>query len=46
MIGKEIYRAKGAANKTYKLGAELVSGMYIVQVIQDNQVQTVRIIKE
>ena len=46
MLGTEIYRAEGAANKTYRLGAEFVSGMYVIQVIQDNQIQTLKVIKE
>ena len=45
-FGKTVYLTKGAANETFRFGANFISGFYIVQVIQNNQVQTIKLIKE
>ncbi len=46
VLGRKLFEVEGSANQQYKLGANLKSGIYIVKVIQGNNVQTLKIIKE
>lgn len=46
VLGRRWYQAQGDANQQYKLGSTLRSGIYFVQVMQGNNVQTIKIVKE
>lgn len=46
VLGRRWYQAEGNANQQYKLGSTLRSGIYFVQVMQGNNVQTIKIVKE
>ncbi|CAN5584747.1 hypothetical protein BH10BAC2_BH10BAC2_11120 [soil metagenome] len=45
MYGKKLYQAKGTVNQQYSFGNNFVNGMYIVQVIQGTNIQTLKLIK-
>lgn len=45
MYGKKMYQAKGAVNQQYSFGGNFVNGMYIVQVVQGKNIQTMKVIK-
>ncbi len=45
MLGRQVYGTKGTVNQTYKFGSEFISGVYFVQVIQGQKVETIKIIK-
>ena len=45
MDGKIVYHTRGAAIENYLFGKEFKTGMYIVQVIQGTQMQSIKIIK-
>jgi hypothetical protein len=45
MLGKQVYQAKGTTNQTFGLGAQFVSGMYIVEIMHDNTLSTYKIVK-
>lgn len=46
VLGRRWYQAEGNANQQYKLGSKLRPGIYFVQVMQGNNVQTIKIVKE
>ncbi|HET7115027.1 MAG TPA: T9SS type A sorting domain-containing protein [Hanamia sp.] len=46
VLGRRLYQAEGNANQQYKLGNNLGRGIYIAQVMQGNNVQTIKIVKE
>jgi len=43
--GKAVYKTTGATNKTYKFGNNFMPGLYLIKVIQDNKIQTLKVIK-
>ena len=45
MYGKKVYTAQGSAGKQYIFGNNFTSGMYILQVIQGKNIQTLKIVK-
>ena len=45
MVGKKIYQTTGSSNRQYIFGQEFKPGIYIVQVIQGKQIQTLKLIK-
>jgi hypothetical protein len=45
MVGKKLYQTTGNGSRQYTFGSEFSSGMYIVQVIQGKQVQTLKLVK-
>ncbi|HEX5151470.1 MAG TPA: T9SS type A sorting domain-containing protein [Parafilimonas sp.] len=45
MYGRHVYKAKGNSNRQYKLGGNLASGVYVVQVIQGKKMQTLKVVK-
>ena len=45
MVGKKIYQTTGSSNRQYIFGQEFKSGIYIVQVIQGKQIQTLKLVK-
>ncbi len=45
MLGAEVYQTKGSTNQTYRFGALFISGMYIVEVLHNNEVTTYKIVK-
>lgn len=46
ILGRRCYQAQGNANQQYKLGNNFKSGIYFVQVLQGDNVQTIKIVKE
>ena len=46
VLGRRWYQAEGGANQQYKLGGTLRPGIYFVQVMQGNNIQTIKIVKE
>jgi len=46
VIGKEVYTTRGAANQTYKFGANFISGVYFVEVMQGGNKQIIKIMKQ
>ena len=46
ILGRRISQAKGNANMQYKFGSDLKHGIYIVQVMQGNNIETIKIVKE
>jgi hypothetical protein len=45
MLGKKVYQTKGSGNHQYTFGKRFVSGMYIVQILQGRETQTMKLIK-
>ncbi len=46
IVGKKLYQTTGSgSNRQYTFGSEFSSGMYIVQVIQGKQIQTLKLVK-
>jgi hypothetical protein len=45
VLGKEVYKGRGITNSTYKFGANFISGIYFVEVIQGGNHQIVKILK-
>ena len=45
MLGKKVYQTTGSSNRQYTFGQELKSGVYIVQVMQGKQTQTLKLVK-
>ena len=45
MVGKKVYQTTGSGNRQYTFGQEFKSGIYIVQVIQGKQIQTLKLVK-
>ncbi len=45
MVGKKIYQTTGSSNRQYTFGQDFKSGIYIVQVIQGKQIQTLKLVK-
>lgn len=46
VLGRRHLQVQGNANQQYKLGSSLKPGIYIVQVIQGANIQTIKIVKE
>jgi hypothetical protein len=46
VMGKEVYSGRGAANATYKFGANFITGVYFVEVIQGGNKQIIKIVKQ
>jgi hypothetical protein len=45
MFGKKLYQVTGSASQQYTFGKEFRPGVYIVQVIQGKEIQTLKLIK-
>jgi hypothetical protein len=45
MLGKKLYQTTGSAGQRYTFGKELKSGMYVVQIIQGKEIQTLKLVK-
>ncbi len=45
MLGKKVYQTIGSSNRQYTFGQEFKSGIYLVQVIQGKQIQTLKLVK-
>ncbi len=45
MVGKKLYQTTGSGSRQYTFGSEFSSGMYIVEVIQGKQIQTLKLVK-
>ena len=45
MYGKKVYKTTGSGNQKYIFGEGLSSGMYILQVIQGKEIQTLKLLK-
>ena len=43
--GRTVYQQKGSAEQSFKFGAALISGMYLVEVRQGDEMQTVKAVK-
>ncbi len=46
LFGRKVYAAEGTGLKQYKFGNNLVAGIYVVQVAQGNNIQSLKIVKE
>lgn len=46
VLGRRLYQAEGNANQQYKLGGSLRQGIYFVQIMQGDNVQTIKLVKE
>ncbi len=46
LMGRKIYQTAGNIAQQYKFGNDFKVGMYILQVVQGNEKQTIKIIKE
>jgi len=46
VLGTRHLQVQGNANQQYKLGSSLKPGIYIVQVMQADKIQTIKIVKE
>lgn len=45
MFGQNVYQTKGSATGQYRFGSSFVPGMYIVRVLQGNEVKTLKLVK-
>ena len=43
--GRTVFQTAGITNKTYEFGSGFVRGLYIIKVIQGNNIQTLKVIK-
>lgn len=46
MYGKTVHSAKGSVNDAYHFGSRFTAGLYIVQILQNDKIKTIKIIKE
>ena len=46
LLGRKVYQSEGDVKKQYVFGNELKAGMYILQVVQGNDKQSIKLIKE
>ncbi|CAN5703761.1 hypothetical protein BH10BAC2_BH10BAC2_42740 [soil metagenome] len=46
MYGKIVHRAKGSVNNAYRFGSRFAAGSYFVQILQNDKIKTIKIIKE
>jgi Secretion system C-terminal sorting domain/HYR domain len=46
MLGKLVEVTRGAPEQTYRLGDHVTSGMYMIEVRQEGQIATVKVIKK
>ena len=46
LLGRVVYQTAGAAKLQYKFGANLIAGMYNVQVVQGNVQKSIKLVKE
>lgn len=46
IFGRRVSQSEGYANQQFKLGSNLKNGIYIVQVTQGSNIQTIKIVKE
>ena len=46
MFGKTIFKTEGVANKHYVLGSNFPGGIYVINVIQGNNIQTFKVVKQ
>ncbi len=46
MLGQAVYNTKGAPDETYKFGNQFMSGVYLVEIRQGENVQVLKIIKQ
>ena len=46
LVGRKVYLAEGDIKKQYKFGNNFIPGMYILQVVQGNDKQSIKLIKE
>ena len=44
--GRIVFQAAGITNKTYEFGSGFVNGLYIIKVIQGNNIQTLKVVKQ
>jgi hypothetical protein len=45
MYGKSVYLTSGSANQSYQFGQPFTGGIYIVQILQDKLVKTLKLVK-
>ncbi len=45
MLGVKVYESKGGIDNTYEFGGGFISGVYILQVRQGNEVHTMKLVK-
>ncbi|MEP7164082.1 MAG: T9SS type A sorting domain-containing protein [Ferruginibacter sp.] len=46
IMGRKVYQAEGTAGKTYRFGNSFNAGIYMVQVMQGTNTQSIKLIKE
>jgi hypothetical protein len=46
MLGRIVQRLRGTPDQTFRLGDQVVSGMYIIEVRQAGQVETIKVVKQ
>ena len=46
LVGRKVYQAAGNVKQQYKFGNDLMPGIYMLQVIQGNEKQSLKLIKE
>ena len=46
LLGRKVYQAEGDVKKQYIFGNDLKAGIYILQVVQGNDKQSTKLIKE
>ena len=46
LLGRKVYQAQADMMKQYKFGSEFKTGIYLLQVTQGNQKQTIKLVKE
>ena len=46
LLGRKIYQATGNIKQQYRFGNEFKAGIYMLQVVQGNAKQTIKLVKE
>ena len=46
LVGRKVYQSAGDMKQQYKFGNNLMPGIYMLQVIQGNSKQSIKLIKE
>lgn len=46
MYGKTVHSTKGSVNEAYHFGSRFAAGLYIVQIVQNDIIKTIKIVKE
>ena len=46
IMGRKVYEAEGSGNKQYKFGNDFIAGVYLLQIVQNTNKQSIKLVKK